>query len=257
MYIVGINAVFHDSAACILKDGKLIAAAEEERFTHIKHGKRPIPFSTYELPYHAIDYCLRVADIHLSEVDHFAYSFDPYLLLGQHASDKSLSIPLQPSKAPKDDEWVSPWDPLFLSYIVNAPLQLIGGYPHHLQKRFKGTKIKDEQWHFIDHHIAHAASAFLPSPFANAAILTLDGRGELATTTYNVGYANNVERIGQVDLPHSLGLLYEKITGHLGFLHSSDEYKVMALASFGKPEFVKVFREIVQLGSDGQYAIHD
>src|SRR5881628_2851731 len=102
MYIVGINAVFHDSAACILKDGKLIAAAEEERFTHIKHGKRPIPFSTYELPYHAIHYCLDVAHIHLSEVDHFAYSFDPYLLLGKHAADTTLSLPLQPSKAPID-----------------------------------------------------------------------------------------------------------------------------------------------------------
>ncbi len=257
MFTLGINAVFHDSAACILKDGKLLAAAEEERFTHIKHGKRPVPFSTYELPYHAINYCLEIAGIHLNNVDHFAYSFDPYLLLGKHASDGTLHLPLQPSKAPKSEEWLSPWDPLFLSYIVNAPLQLRSGYPHHLQKRFKGAKISDEQWHFVDHHIAHAVSAFHPSPYTNAAVLTLDGRGEIATTTYNVGNGNELNRIGQVNMPNSLGLLYEKITEYLGFLHSSDEYKVMALASYGKPEFVKDFREMIEITENGQYTIKD
>jgi carbamoyltransferase len=255
MYTLVINAVFHDSAACILEDGKLLAAVEDERFTHIKHGKRPIPFSTYELPYHAINYCLEFAGIHLNEVDHFAYSFDPYLLLGKHANDHVLSLPLQPSKAPKSDEWLSPWDPLFLSYIVNAPLQLVAGYPHHLQKKFEGAKIREEQWHFVEHHVAHAVSAYLPSPYENAAVITLDGRGEVATTTYNVGEGNELSRIGQVNMPSSLGLLYENVTSYLGFLHSSDEYKVMALASYGKPEFVKDFREIVRLASNGQYSI--
>ncbi len=257
MYTLGINAVFHDSAACILKDGKLLAAAEEERFTHIKHGKRPVPFSTYELPYHAINYCLEVAGIHLNDVDHFAYSFDPYLLLGKHANDATLHLPMQPSKVAESEEWLSPWDPLFLSYIINAPLQLTGGYPHHLQKRFKAAKIRDEQWHFVEHHIAHAVSAYLPSPFNHAAVLTLDGRGEIATTTYNIGNGNELHRIGQVNMPYSLGLLYEKVTSYLGFLHSSDEYKVMALASYGKPEFVNDFREIVQTGVNGQYTIKD
>jgi carbamoyltransferase len=257
MYTLGINAVFHDSAACLLKDGKLLAAAEEERFTHTKHGKRPTPFTTYELPYHAINYCLEVASIHINDVDHFAYSFDPYLLLGGHANQASITLPLQPSKAPKSEEWLSPWDPLFLSYIVNAPLQLKGGYPHHLQKRFKGAQIKDEQWHFVDHHTAHAVSAYHPSPFDEATVMTLDGRGEIATTTYNIGAKNNLERIGQVDMPHSLGLLYEQVTSYLGFLHSSDEYKVMALASYGKPEFVKDFREIIRLGENGKYAIEN
>src|SRR5881275_1921644 len=98
MYILGINAVFHDSAACIIKDGKLLAAAEEERFTHIKHGKRPVPFSTYELPYHAINYCLEVAGIHLNDVDHFAYSFDPYLLLGDEVDKAFIALPIQPKK---------------------------------------------------------------------------------------------------------------------------------------------------------------
>lgn len=258
MYILGINAAFHDSAACLLKDGKLLAAAEDERFTHIKHGKRPVPFSTWELPYHAIDYCLQVAGIHLNDVDHFAYSFDPYQLLGDKNKDKSsISLPLRPSSQPKDDQWLSPWDPLFLSYIVNARLQLRDGYPHHLQKRFKGAQIREEQWHFVDHHISHAASAFYPSPFTNAAVLTLDGRGEKATTTYSIGNGSRLEKIGQVNMPHSLGLLYEKVTSYLGFLHSSDEYKVMALASYGKPVFANEFREMIRLDENGQYTIDE
>ncbi|MDB5192629.1 MAG: carbamoyltransferase [Segetibacter sp.] len=254
MYTIGINAVFHDSAACILKDGVLLAAAEEERFTHIKHGKRPVPFSTYELPYHAINYCLQVAGLHINDVDHFAYSFDPYLLLGDKAKEASITIPIQPSLHIAA-EWSAPWDPLFLSYIINAPLQLKDGYPHHLQKRFKGSQIAIEKWHFVDHHLSHAASAFHPSPFNSAAVLTLDGRGEIATTTYNVGSSTELTRIGQVDLPYSLGLLYEKVTEHLGFLHSSDEYKVMALASYGKPVFVKDFREMIMVESNGKYTI--
>ncbi len=256
MLTLGINAVFHDSSACILKDGRLLAAAEEERFTHIKHGKRPVPFSTYELPYHAINYCLEVAGIHLNDVDHFAYSFDPYLLLGDDANKAFIPLPLQPKKDNTEPASLNPYDALFLSYIINAPKQLVDGYPHHLQKRFKGSKISAEQWHFVEHHIAHAASAFHPSPYNNAAVLTLDGRGEIATTTYNIGEANDLTRLGHVSLPHSLGLLYERVTEHLGFLHSSDEYKVMALASYGKPVFVKDFREMIEI-SHGQYTIKD
>jgi len=257
MYTLGINAVFHDSAACLIKDGQLVAAAEDERFTHIKHGKRPVPFSTYELPFHAINYCLEVAGIHLNDVDHFAYSFDPYLLLGKHGAEQFLQLPLQPSKATKSEEWLSPWDPLFLSYIVNAPLQLVAGYPHHLQKRFKGARIKDEQWHFTEHHISHAVSAYHPSPYSHAAVITLDGRGEIATTTYNVAEGNNLNRIGQVNMPSSLGLLYEQVTSYLGFLHSSDEYKVMALASYGKPEFIEDFRQMISVEANGQYIIQN
>src|SRR5438477_1124857 len=113
MYTLGINAAFHDSSACIIKDGKLLAAAEEERFTHIKHGKRPIPFSTYELPFHAIDFCLRQAGIELKDVEHIAYSFDPHLLLGSHAHNGHISLPLDPSRTPAPSTWESPWDPLF------------------------------------------------------------------------------------------------------------------------------------------------
>jgi carbamoyltransferase len=161
MYILGINAVFHDSSACILQDGKLLAAAEEERFTHIKHGKRPIPFSTYQLPYHAIDYCLRVAQIHLNDVDQIAYSFDPGIL-SKNLSDTKVAIPFSPARESQNEEGQSEWDPLFLSSIINAPRQLADGYPHQLQKRFAGAKPCLEKWNYVEHHIAHAAIAFFP-----------------------------------------------------------------------------------------------
>lgn len=254
MYTLGINAAFHDSAASIVKDGQLLAAAEDERFTHIKHGKRPIPFSAYELPFHAIDYCLQVAGIHLSEVDHIAYSFDPYLLMDekQPTGMDSRTPYHQPDRPATDGQ---PQQQLFLSSIINAPAQLVSGYPHHLQKRFKGVTQADWEWHFIEHHLAHAASAYLPSPFSDAAVMVLDGRGELATTSYHTGMRNDLTRIGQVNFPHSLGLLYEEVTTYLGFLHSSDEYKVMALASYGKPTYVNDFRDMVWIGENGQYRI--
>jgi carbamoyltransferase len=256
MYTLGINAAFHDSAACIIKDGQLLAATEEERFTHFKHGKRPVPFSTWELPFHAIDYCLKVAGIHLSEVDHVAYSFDPYLLLGDaFAGRTSIEIPLEPGDDQLGKEWLNPWDPLFLSSIVNAPRQLVDGYPHHLQQRFIGASVDDFEWHFVEHHIAHAASAYICSPYDHAAVMTMDGRGEKATTSYFSGGKQNLTLIDQVYHPNSLGLLYEEVTTHLGFLHSSDEYKVMALASYGKPEFADDFREMIQLGENGHYTI--
>jgi carbamoyltransferase len=254
MYTLGINAVFHDSSACLFKDGILLAAAEDERFTGIKHGKRPIPFSTYELPFHAIAYCLKTAGIHLKEVDHIAYSFNPYLLIPEdQVTSPLIDIPFHPASPPIQRE--NPWNNLFLSAILNAPAQLADGYPHHLQQWFLGSRETDWSWHFVEHHLAHAASAYLPSPFKDAAVLTIDGRGETATTTYNIGQDNLLIRLSEVALPHSLGLLYEEVTSWLGFLRSSDEYKVMALASYGKPHFLKDFREMISLGADGQYAI--
>jgi carbamoyltransferase len=254
MFTLGINAAYHDPAACLVQDGRVLAAAEEERFTHIKHGKRPVPFSAWELPFHAIDLCLRVAGIRLVDVDHLAYSYEPNLLLGSHRDAASIPIPLR--QIATSDEWESPWDPLFLSSIVNAPDQLLDGAPHHLQERFRDARNHARfRWHNVAHHLAHAASAFHASPFRRAAVLTLDGRGERATTGYAIGQDNDLEWLGQVHMPHSLGILYEQVTGFLGFLHSSDEYKVMALASYGKPRFVAEFRDIVQLGADGQYRI--
>ncbi len=258
MYTLGLNAAFHDSAACLIRDGVVVAAAEEERFTRIKHGKRPIPFSAYELPYGAIDYCLAEAGITLPDVDMVAYGFDPYLLLGRHADDATITLPLEPSAHPTPAEWEAAWDPLFLASIVNAPRHLASGAPLHLQARFRGARADGPyRWRFVEHHLAHAASAFFPSPFERAAVLTLDGRGERATTSYSLGDGLSLERLGQVNYPHSLGLLYEQVTGYLGFLPSSDEYKVMALASFGEPRYLDLFREIIQLGDDGQYTIAD
>lgn len=258
MYTLGINAAFHDSAACIIKDGQLLAATEEERFTHIKHGKRPVPFSTWELPFHAIDYCLKIAGIHINDVDHIAYSFDPYQLINEQYKGKgTIDIPFEPSVNPVNQDWLNVWDPLFLSSIINAVGQLNDGWPHHLQQRFIGANVPRGKWHFVDHHVAHAASAFNCSPFERAAVMTVDGRGEQATTTYSIGNGHDLKRIRQVNFPNSLGLLYEEVTTHLGFLHSSDEYKVMALASYGKPEFVKDFREIIKVGLNGQYIIEN
>jgi carbamoyltransferase len=261
MYTLGINAAYHDPAACLVGDGRVVAAAEEERFTHVKHGKRPVPFSTYELPFHAIDYCLREAGITLADVDHIAYSYDPFLLLGRYRNEVMISLPLEPSAYPTPAEWEGAWDPLFLSSIVNAPRHLVDGVPLHLQARFRSSNTsssaakKHYRWHFVEHHIAHAASAFHASPFQHAAVLTLDGRGEKATTGYSIGDGNQLHWLGQVNFPHSLGLLYEDVTSYLGFQRSSDEYKVMALASFGRPRYLSDFREIIHLQSDGQYTI--
>jgi carbamoyltransferase len=259
MYTLGINATYHDSSACIVKDGIVIAAAEDERFTGIKHGKRPIPFSTYELPFHAIDYCLKEAGIYLHELDHIAYAFDPNLFSNIHLEGDSITLPINPKIAEKDlPPGKSVWDPLFVLSIVNAPDHLRDGYPHHLQQRFHNSRIRSTyKWHFVDHHIGHAASAFFPSPFEKAAVMTLDGRGERVTTGYYKGDGYSLEPIGEVTMPNSFGILYERITTHLGFLHSSDEYKVMALASYGKPTYVDQFREIVKLADDGTYTVAD
>src|SRR4051812_22296004 len=109
MYTLGINAVFHDPAACLVKDGVVLAAAEEERFTHIKHGKRPLPFSTWELPFHAIDYCLREAGINLVDVNHVGYSFDPSIQFGRQRGD-TVPLPMAPGPQPAPFEWESSWD---------------------------------------------------------------------------------------------------------------------------------------------------
>src|SRR5256714_4878813 len=113
MFTLGINAVFHDSSACIIQDGKLLAAAEEERFTHIKHGKRPLPFSTYELPFHAIDYCLREAGIQMVDVDHVAYAFDPWLLVSKPQNGGPLTLPQDPGTPAALSQWEAVWGPLF------------------------------------------------------------------------------------------------------------------------------------------------
>lgn len=284
MITLGINAAFHDCSAALIRDGEVIAAAEEERFTQIKHGKRPLPFTTWQLPFHAIDYCLREAGIGLADVDRYAYSFDPHLLGSPPALSataaaaappgrstgaaaaaiplmprlpESIRLPLEPSRAVRADADHSPWDPLFLSYVVNAPRQLASGAPHHLQARFAGARLDtiQQRWRYVEHHLAHEASAFLAAPFDECAVLTMDGRGEWATTSAGVFRDGRYRRLRQINLPHSLGLLYEDVTRWLGFLHSSDEYKVMALASYGTPRYMDVFDAMVQCGDDGVYTV--
>ncbi len=251
---LGINASFHDSAAALMLDGEVVAAAEEERFTRVKHGKRPMPFTAWELPYHAIDFCLKEAGATLGDVAHVAYSFDPQRFLGDRAPDRRFTLPLQPSDFDAGP-WENPWDPLFAAYVMSAPRLLTDAVPHHLRKRFAGVKHDHApyRWHFVPHHLCHQASAFLAAPFSSCAVMTLDGRGEQASTCYGRYRDNRYEPLGEVHVPHSLGLLYERVTSYLGFLHSSDEYKVMAMAALGTPKYVDVLREHLVVERDGQY----
>src|SRR5690606_12890005 len=233
-------------------DGVPVAASEEERFTRIKHAKRPVPFSAWELPFHAIDDCLRQAGIRLAEVDHVAYSLDPRRFLRERAGGATIELPLEPSSRQGSERrtgtsrWENPWDPLFVSYVVNSPRQLASGAPHHLKARFADVRPDGPyRFHFVDHHLSHQASAFLASPFDECAVMTLDGRGEETSTSYGVYAGGRYESLGEVRVPHSLGMLYERITTHLGFLHSSDEYKVMALAAMGRPSLLHALRRHV------------
>jgi carbamoyltransferase len=253
---LGINASFHDSAAALMLDGQVVAAAEEERFTRIKHGKRPLPFTAWELPYHAIDFCLKEAGATLADVAHVAYSYDPWLFVGDRAPERRFTLPFEPSDF-GPGAWESPWDPLFASYVLNAPRQLKDGAPHHLKARFAlpDRKQPPYRWHFVAHHLCHQASAFLAAPFSRCAVMTLDGRGEHASTTYGRYRDSRYESLGEVRVPSSLGLLYEQVTAHLGFLHSSDEYKVMALAALGQPRFVSQLKEHLTVQGGGQYRL--
>jgi carbamoyltransferase len=262
MITLGINAAFHDSAAALVSDGVVVAAAEEERFTRVKHGKRPVPFTAWELPFHAIDFCLAQAGLTLRDVDQVAYSFDPDLFIGGRLAaslteQPRITLPLQPSAHTAVGDWENPWDPLFAAFVVNAPRQLASGAPHHLKQRLGGVSPDEPpwRWQFLGHHLCHQASAFLAAPFESCAVMTLDGRGERASTTYGAYRRQRYEPLGEVHVPHSLGLLYERITSHLGFLHSSDEYKVMALAALGTPRFRGVLAEHVRVFDNGQYEI--
>jgi carbamoyltransferase len=252
MVTLGINAAFHDCSACLVRDGVVLAAAEEERFTRVKHGKRPVPFTVWQLPFHAIGFCLQHAGIHMRDVDHVAYAYDPWPQLGQGSTRRVIGLPLEPSREGSG----AAWEALALAYVVNAPRQLAGGAPHHLRPLFAGCRPDGPyRWHYVEHHRAHEASACLASPFGECAVLVMDGRGERACTSYGMYEHGRYTRLSQVDFPHSLGLLYEDITAHLGFLHSSDEYKVMALASYGRPAFLAALREVVRYRGRGAYEV--
>jgi carbamoyltransferase len=224
--VLGINAVFHDPAAAIVVDGHTVAAAEEERFSRRKHGKACVPFSTWELPERAIAWCLRRAGLRPDEIDAIGYSYDPAL-------------------APaRDDITADEWEGLRTLYVERAPrfLQTLGLDPDRVR--------------FVAHHVAHAASAHLAAPWPSSAVLVVDGRGERAS--HLAGHARadgSLEVLAAQRLPHSLGLLYEEVTEHLGFRRSSDEYKVMAMASYGAPRFLGAFRELVRSDGEGGFAV--
>jgi carbamoyltransferase len=226
--VLGVNAVFHDPAAAIVVDGATVAAAEEERFTRRKHGKAPVAFSTWELPEQSARWCLEYAGIRPEDLDAVAYSYDP-----------ALAVPLNGDVTAHD------WEGLRTLYAQRAPLFLRTALPGLDPGRVR----------FVPHHVAHAASAYLAAPFGDCAVMVLDGRGERAS--YLAGHVREgrLQTLAVQELPHSLGLLYEDLTGFLGFRRSSDEYKVMALAAYGRPRLLDRFREIVRVTDDGGFAV--
>ncbi|MET9880327.1 carbamoyltransferase C-terminal domain-containing protein [Actinacidiphila glaucinigra] len=227
MRILGINALFHDPAAALVIDGRTVAAAEEERFSRRKHGKRPVPFSAWELPEQAATWCLTRAGLRPDDLDAVAYSFDPSL--ARPAEDMRLN---------------DPWDHVRLTYARQAPAFLATALPGLDPRRVR----------FVAHHMAHAASsAFAARDARSSSVLVLDGRGESASHLAARRVGDRLEPLHAQQLPHSLGLVYEELTEHLGFLRSSDEFKVMALASYGRPRILGELRRYVYSTGDGGF----
>jgi carbamoyltransferase len=224
--VLGINALFHDPSAALVVDGQIVAAAEEERFSRRKHGHRPVPFAAWELPELAARWCLRHAGLDISDVDAVTYSYDPELACP--AEDLGLQ---------------DPWDHLRQTYARRAPSFLATALPG----------LDPANVRFVPHHVAHAASAGLAAPHHDADVLVLDGRGEAASHLAGRYQDGRLDVLAGQRLPHSLGLLYEDVTEHLGFLRSSDEFKVMALASHGRPRFAEELRRAVRTTEDGGF----
>ena len=233
--ILGISAFYHDSAACLLKDGKIIAAAQEERFTRKKHDP--------SYPYHAIEFVLKYANLKLSEVDQIVFFEKPFLKF-ERLLETYVAF------APRG----------FISFAKAMPLWIKEKL---FQKNFLFNKLKvhdkdyksDQNIFFSDHHLSHAASAFFPSPFEEAIVLTADGVGEWATTTIAVGKENNLEIEKEIHFPHSLGLLYSAFTYYTGFKVNSGEYKLMGLAPYGKPVYEDKIKKLVDIKEDGTFRL--
>jgi carbamoyltransferase len=226
MRVLGINAVFHDPAAALVVDGRIVAAAEEERFSRRKHGKVCVPFSTWELPEESARWCLAYGGVAPEELDAIAYSYDPDLA---PADGQSLH----------DNEY----EALRTYFVRRAP-----GFMSTALPGFDRAKVR-----YVPHHVAHAASAYLAGPYRDCAVIVMDGRGE--ATSYLAGFARGgeFEILRRVALPHSLGLRYEELTMHVGFMRSSDEYKVMALASYGRPRWLAEIRAHMHHDGDGGF----
>lgn len=236
MRIVGISAFYHDSAAALIEDGEIIAAAQEERFTRKKQDSG--------FPVNAMEYCLREAGTDLSDVDYIAFYDKPFLKF-----ERLLETYV--AYAPKG----------FESFRMAMPLWLKEKL---FQKSLLRNKLKthapDYNWDnrllFAEHHQSHAASAFYPSPFESAAILTMDGVGEWTTTSLGLGKSNSVEMVREIHFPHSLGLLYSAFTYYTGFRVNSGEYKVMGLAPYGEPKFTKLIMDnVIDVKQDGSFRL--
>ena len=233
--ILGISAFYHDSAACILKDGKIIAAVQEERFTRKKHDP--------SYPYNAIKFVLEYANLKVSEVDQIVFFEKPFLKF-ERLLETYVAF------APRG----------FASFAKAMPIWIKEKL---FQKKFLFEKLKendknfksDDNIFFSDHHLSHAASAFFPSPFHEAVILTADGVGEWPTTTVAVGKENYLEIKKEIHFPHSLGLLYSAFTYYLGFKVNSGEYKLMGLAPYGRPIYEDKVKKLIDIKEDGTFRL--
>ena len=234
--ILGISAFYHDSAAAIIVDGNIIAAAQEERFSRKKHDPR--------YPFNAVKYVLEESNLSLNEVDHIVFFEKPFLKF-ERLLETYMAF------APKG----------FKSFSLSMPIWLREKL---FQKKFLFDKLKEHDKNFneigkikfSEHHYSHAASAFFPSPFEEAIILTLDGVGEWATTTVAIGKKNKLEIIKEIHFPHSLGLLYSAFTYYTGFKVNSGEYKLMGLAPYGKPIFKDIILDkLIDLKGDGSFKL--
>ena len=234
-FILGISAFYHDSAACILNDGKIIAAAQEERFTRKKHD------SSY--PYNSVEFVLKQAKIKLSDVNNVVFFEKPFLKF-ERLLETYVAF------APKG----------FISFTKAMPLWIKEKL---FQKNYLFEKLKehdknyksDKNIFFSDHHLSHAASAYFPSPFEEAVVLTADGVGEWATTTIAIGKENNLEIKKEIHFPHSLGLLYSSFTYYAGFKVNSGEYKLMGLAPYGKPIYEDKIKQLIDIKEDGTFRL--
>jgi carbamoyltransferase len=230
LHILGVSCYYHDAAACLLRDGEIVAAAAEERFSRIKHD--------YGFPKLAIKFCLEQAGIHGTDLDYVVFFEKPFRKL-----DRILMTTLQtyPQSWKVFRESMISWmlDKMWVSTTLRSELG-----------------ISKEKVLFCEHHLSHAASAYLCSPFDEAAILTVDGVGEWVTGTYGVGRGTNIKLLKQMEFPHSLGLLYSAFTAFLGFEINEGEYKVMGMASYGQPRYVDKVWKLVHQNGDGSFTLN-
>ena len=238
MYILGISAFYHDSAACLLKDGEIVAAAQEERFTRKKHDAG--------FPNHAIQYCLKEAGIAAKDIDNVVFYEKPFVKF-ERLLETYLAF------APKGFTSFAKAMPVWIKDKLFQKSALI--------KELKSTLDDSIDWSqrllFSEHHLSHAASAYYPSPFDSAAVLTLDGVGEWTTTSLAVGKGSDLQVVKEIHFPHSLGLLYSAFTYYTGFKVNSGEYKVMGLAPYGEPRYADLIREkLIKVAEDGSFQLN-